>query len=146
MKLTQNPVFLHHYSKFMGILLFVLKYMYISLLLKMIYGFSWPAKIMASLIVNDSISIVLFCHRSHVQVQIPQWAVRWHQDVPILSSHIPLGWIPMRVCQLSVAIIPFMTQMTKLRKAQVFFTNQLAVLFVFCQNETILDPWLKMSY
>ena len=48
MKLTKNPVFLHHYSKFMGILLFVLKYMYISLLLKMIYGFSWPAKIMAS--------------------------------------------------------------------------------------------------
>ena len=32
----------------MGILLFLLKYMYISLLLKMIYGFSWPAKIMAS--------------------------------------------------------------------------------------------------
>ena len=32
----------------MGILLFVLKYMYISLLLKMINGFSWPAKIMAS--------------------------------------------------------------------------------------------------
>ena len=33
----------------MGILLFALKYMYISLLLKMINGFSWPAKIMASL-------------------------------------------------------------------------------------------------
>ena len=32
----------------MGILLFLLKYMYISLLLKMKYGFSWPAKIMAS--------------------------------------------------------------------------------------------------
>ena len=32
----------------MGILLFVLNYMYISLLLKMINGFSWPAKIMAS--------------------------------------------------------------------------------------------------
>ena len=32
----------------MGILLFVLKYMFISLLLKMINGFSWPAKIMAS--------------------------------------------------------------------------------------------------
>ena len=32
----------------MGILLFVLKYMYISLLLKIIDGFSWPAKIMAS--------------------------------------------------------------------------------------------------
>ena len=32
----------------MGILLFLLKYMYISLLLKMIYGFSWPAKIMVS--------------------------------------------------------------------------------------------------
>ena len=48
MKLTKNPVFLHYFSKFMGILLFVLKYMYISLLLKMIYGFSWPAKIMAS--------------------------------------------------------------------------------------------------
>ena len=32
----------------MGSLLFLLKYMYISLLLKMIYGFSWPAKIIAS--------------------------------------------------------------------------------------------------
>ena len=32
----------------MGIFLFVLKYMYISLLLDMTYGFSWPAKIMAS--------------------------------------------------------------------------------------------------
>ena len=32
----------------MGILLFVLKYMYISLLLKMINGFFWPAKIMVS--------------------------------------------------------------------------------------------------
>ena len=32
----------------MGILLFVLKYMYITLLLKMINGFSWPGKIMAS--------------------------------------------------------------------------------------------------
>ena len=48
MKLTKNPVFLHYFSKIMGILLFLLKYMYISLLLKMIYGFSWPAKIMAS--------------------------------------------------------------------------------------------------
>ena len=32
----------------MGILLFVLKYMFIYLLLKMINGFSWPARIMAS--------------------------------------------------------------------------------------------------
>ena len=48
MKLTKNLVFLHYFSKFMGILLFVLKYMYISLLLKMINGFFWPAKIMAS--------------------------------------------------------------------------------------------------
>ena len=32
----------------MGILLLVLKFMYISLLLKMIYGFSRPAKITAS--------------------------------------------------------------------------------------------------
>ena len=49
MKLTKNPAFLHYFSKFMGILLFVLKYMYISLLLKIINRFSWPAKIMASL-------------------------------------------------------------------------------------------------
>ena len=48
MQLTKNPVFLHYFSKFMGILIFVLKYMYISLLLKMINGFSWPAKIMVS--------------------------------------------------------------------------------------------------
>ena len=47
MKLAKNPVFLHYFSKFMEIL-FVLKYMYISFLLKMINGFSWPAKIMAS--------------------------------------------------------------------------------------------------
>ena len=32
----------------MGIFLFVLKYIHISLFLKMINGFSWPAKIMAS--------------------------------------------------------------------------------------------------
>ena len=48
MKITKNSVFLHYFSKFMGIFLFVLKYKYISLLLKMINGFSWPAKIMAS--------------------------------------------------------------------------------------------------
>ena len=48
MKLTKNPVFLHYFSKFMGILLFVLKYMFISLLLKMIHRFSWSANIMAS--------------------------------------------------------------------------------------------------
>ena len=48
MQLNKNPVFLHYFSKFMGILIFVLKYMYISLLLKMINGFSWPAKIMVS--------------------------------------------------------------------------------------------------
>ena len=40
--------FFHYFSKFMGILLFVLKYMYTSLLLKMINGFSWPARIMVS--------------------------------------------------------------------------------------------------
>ena len=38
----------HYFSKFMEILLFVLKYMYISLLLKMINGFFWPSKIMVS--------------------------------------------------------------------------------------------------
>ena len=48
MKLTKNPVFLHYFSKSMGILLFILKYMYISLLMKMINGFLWPEKIMAS--------------------------------------------------------------------------------------------------
>ena len=48
MKITKNPVFLHYFRKFMGILLFVLKYMYIFLLLKMINGLSWPAKIMVS--------------------------------------------------------------------------------------------------
>ena len=48
MNLTKNPIFLHYFSKFMGILLFVLKYMYNSLLLKMINGFSWPAKIISS--------------------------------------------------------------------------------------------------
>ena len=41
MKLTKNPVFLHYFSKFMGVLLFVLKHIFISLLLKMINGFSW---------------------------------------------------------------------------------------------------------
>ena len=47
MKITKNLVFLHYFSKFVGIFLFVLN-MYISSLLKMINGFSWPAKIMAS--------------------------------------------------------------------------------------------------
>ena len=51
MKHTKNPVCLHYFSKFMGILLFVLKYMFISLLLKMINGFfdqqiSWPVPLM----------------------------------------------------------------------------------------------------
>ena len=45
MKLAKNPVFLHNFSKFMGIFLFVLKYIYISLLLKMINGFSWLAEL-----------------------------------------------------------------------------------------------------
>ena len=35
----KKNIFLHNFSKFMGILLFVLKYMYICLLLKMIDGF-----------------------------------------------------------------------------------------------------------
>ena len=48
MKLVKNPVFLYNFSKFTGILLFILKYIYISLHLKMINEFSWPAKIMAS--------------------------------------------------------------------------------------------------
>ena len=48
MRLTKTFVFLHNFSNFWRILLFILKYMYISLLLKMINGFSWPAKIMAS--------------------------------------------------------------------------------------------------
>ena len=39
MKLTKNHAFLHYFSKFMGILLFVLEYMFISLLLKMIKFF-----------------------------------------------------------------------------------------------------------
>ena len=48
MKLAKKPVFPHYFCKSIGILLFVLKYMYISLPLKIINGFSWPAKIMAS--------------------------------------------------------------------------------------------------
>ena len=40
MKVTKKHVFLHYFSKCMVILLFVLKYMYISLLLKMINRFS----------------------------------------------------------------------------------------------------------
>ena len=48
MKLTKNLVFLQYFSKFMEILLFVLKYMFISFLLKMINGLSWSANIMAS--------------------------------------------------------------------------------------------------
>ena len=48
MKFIKNPVFLDYYSKVMGILLFILKSIDISLLLKMKNGFSWPAKIMVS--------------------------------------------------------------------------------------------------
>ena len=48
MKLTKNPMFLHYYSKFMRILLFVLKYIVYFLPLKMINGIFWQAKIMAS--------------------------------------------------------------------------------------------------
>ena len=48
MKLAKTSIFLLHFNKFMEILLFVLKFMYISLLPKIINGFSWPAKIMVS--------------------------------------------------------------------------------------------------
>ena len=44
--MKQNPFFLHNVSSF--ILLFVFIYIYLSLLLKIINGFSWPATIMAS--------------------------------------------------------------------------------------------------
>ena len=55
MKLTKNSVFLHYFSKFMGILLFVLKYMFISLILKMINGFphqkiSWTVPLITALL------------------------------------------------------------------------------------------------
>ena len=40
MKLAKKSVFLHNSSKFLGVLLFVLKYMYVFLLLKMINGIS----------------------------------------------------------------------------------------------------------
>ena len=47
MKLAKNPAFLHNFSKFRGILLFVLKYIYISLFLKLM-GFPDQRKIMTS--------------------------------------------------------------------------------------------------
>ena len=47
MKLAKTPVFIHNFSKFTGILLFVLKYIYFSLLLKMINWFPDQLKIMA---------------------------------------------------------------------------------------------------
>ena len=48
MKLAKNPVFLHNFSKFTGILLFVLNIQGNFLASEMINEFSWPAKIMAS--------------------------------------------------------------------------------------------------
>ena len=66
MKLTKNTVFLHYFSKFMGILLFALKYMYISLLLKMVNGFSWPAKIMASPFNIQSLYRATICIRAYI--------------------------------------------------------------------------------
>ena len=47
-KLAKNSVFFHTFSKFTGILLFVSKYTYISLLLKMINGFPDKQKTMVS--------------------------------------------------------------------------------------------------
>ena len=44
MRLTKTSVFLHYFSKFWGILLFLLKYIYISMLLKITNEFSWQAK------------------------------------------------------------------------------------------------------
>ena len=46
----------------MEILLFVLKYMYVSLLLKMINGFSWPVKIMASPFNIEVDTVVMSAH------------------------------------------------------------------------------------
>ena len=48
MKLTENHLFLYNFNKFTGILLFALKYIYISLLLKMFNGFPDQRKIMVS--------------------------------------------------------------------------------------------------
>ena len=78
MKLTKIHVFLHYFSKYMGILLFVLKYKYISLLLKIINGFSWPAKIMASPfnykgIVSDSNNILSWHESEEINDH-----VHWH--------------------------------------------------------------------
>ena len=40
----QKPFFLHNFSNFLVILLFLLIYKYLYLLLKIIHGFSWPDK------------------------------------------------------------------------------------------------------
>ena len=96
MKLIKNPVFLDYYSKVMGILLFILKYIDISLLLKMKNGFSWPAKIMASpfnvntllwtsltaFMMTDLISV----HNLHQFVNKPTY--HKPEPVPSLLDHI----------------------------------------------------------
>ena len=92
-------LFLHYYSTSMGILLFVLKYMYSSLLLKMTSGFSWPAKIMASpfkfthplyniLIISTAEGIGISCGSV-------QWAnplgINAHPPPPRLAINFPQG-------------------------------------------------------
>ena len=48
MKLTKKPCFSSLLQQIYGDFIVCFEIMYISLLLKMIKGFSWPAKIMAS--------------------------------------------------------------------------------------------------
>ena len=106
MRLTKTSVCLHYFSKFMGILLFVLKYLYISLLLKMMNGFSWPAKIVASPFkkryVGWFLRIILLSrvyesfHYHHHLFNVTLWhTLRWRACVsrvclPFLHVHIQI--------------------------------------------------------
>ena len=77
MKLTKNPVLLHYFSKLMGILLFVLKYMFISLLLEMINGFSWSANIMASPFKSNSKEINLLGNNESLATNFWGVTAKW---------------------------------------------------------------------
>ena len=88
MKLTKNLVFLHYFSKFMGILIFVLKYMYISLLLKMINGFpdqkkSWSVPLIMIQFYQNKDDRLVGKEEIH---KCTLWYRIWSRRVPVVSS------------------------------------------------------------
>ena len=93
MKLTKNPVLLHYFSKLMGILLFVLKYMFISLHLKMINEFSWSANIMASpfnIVLRSVLRLAKVKHVGPIFISSKNKQTNKQNKDIVLDLHVPI--------------------------------------------------------